>query len=48
MITFTDEEGYWLWQILVADLNSEACDAAKDRTRHLINVLETSKLEDEV
>jgi hypothetical protein len=48
MITFTDEEGYWLWQILVADLNSDACDAAKDRTRHLINVLETSKLEDEV
>ena len=46
MITFTDEEGYWLWQILVADLNSDACESAKERTRHLINVLKTSELEE--
>ena len=46
MITFTEEEGYWLWQILVADLNSDACESAKERTRHLIDVLETSELEE--
>ena len=46
MIMFTDEEGYWLWQILVADLNSDACESAKERTRHLINVLKTSELEE--
>ena len=46
MIMFTDEEGYWLWQILVADLNSNACEAAKERTRHLISVLKTNELEE--
>ncbi len=47
MIIFTDKEGYWLWQILVADLNSDVCESAKDRTRHLLNVLKNS-VEDEV